>query len=103
MHPACALCKGACCETLALPIGDDEVMRDWLEARGQLFVRPDGRKGVRIDARCPHLSGAGACGVYENRPVLCEQYPVGGVACREAVAALRPPAAATAIYARMDD
>ncbi len=90
---ACARCRGACCESIVLPVVLDEVpvgIRQAMKLRGS--VRDIG--GVRIDSRCRHLSRKGLCAIHEARPDICRRFEVGSPACRAAIEANRPRVAA---------
>lgn len=104
MHPACDLCRGACCETLVLPLPRSATKgeRKWLELRGR---REEIAKSdvVRVPCRCLVLSSTtGRCMIYDDRPQPCRDFPVGGEQCRAAVASLRPESK-QAILSRMRD
>jgi hypothetical protein len=81
IHPACALCKGACCEGFALnPRAwgwPDDVSR-WLEFHGERSVL-----GVEFDKPCKHKCSDGKCGIYydDDRPAMCASFEVGSEAC----------------------
>ena len=81
MNQLCIDCGGACCKFVTIPL--DMVRyrfdRDWLKARGKLL--PDGR--WIIEARCPKLGVNGRCKCYDERPLACMDYEVGGEACME--------------------
>jgi hypothetical protein len=82
----CATCKGACCESFAIPLPPDpgpDVVR-WLGYRGEIHHR-----ALRIELPCSMLSD-GACTIWTSRPQPCRDYLVGGSACRDAIAARRP-------------
>lgn len=82
MNPACALCRGACCESIALPIPTDpdvDTVR-WLSYRGTIR-----NQMLRIEARCSQLTPDGQCGQWASRPKPCQDYPVGSDACRYAI------------------
>lgn len=102
MHPACAICRGACCETVVIPLPEPRHMTrgmwELLMLRGDLTP---GGGGVRLDAPCRHLTRAGKCGIHDDRPQVCRDYKVGGPACRAAVRDRRPPAVVERIYERM--
>ena len=83
----CDVCKGACCETLVLP-----VELGLMSNQDRRFFRLRGDfepGGLRVDAACRQLVD-GRCGVYETRPEACRTYEVGSSACRAAVRARRP-------------
>lgn len=82
MHPACALCRGACCEFFALPVrglGWPEDVTRWLELHGQTVAT-----AVEFNCACTKLVD-GKCSIYASRPHLCSEYEVGGDHCRYTV------------------
>lgn len=86
MEADCGVCLGACCEDLLVPVDPealDEVALEWLEARGRMEVFRD-RPHLWVEAPCPHLAG-GRCGIYEQRPLVCQAYVMGGERCVETV------------------
>lgn len=86
-HPACELCRGACCETLSVPLNVGTLSND-----SRRYFRMRGRiegSTLRLDAPCQALTGEGTCGVYSTRPQGCKDYVVGGDACVAAVRAQR--------------
>lgn len=88
----CWRCHGACCESLLLP-GSLQVEEEWAQARGirrvtlQTYSGPE--EALEAPCPCPKLSPLGSCSIYETRPKLCQIYPVGGPACRSAIARRR--------------
>lgn len=85
---ACRLCRGACCETLVLPVVLEEAPVD---IRQSMLMRGARRElgGVRIDSRCRFLSRKGLCSIHESRPDVCRKFEVGSPACRAAIIANR--------------
>ncbi len=85
MHPACALCRGACCESLVvdLPTGD---LGRWLGYHGRTLPSAE----VELAAPCRHLETCGTCAIWEKRPAPCHVYTVGGADCRATIARRRP-------------
>ena len=91
-HPACDLCKGACCETFVVPISWQRLPPDisrWLIMHGEPTLN-----GIRVNSPCRALGEDGKCSIYETRPTVCDEYPVGGPACKQAIATRRPKDAA---------
>lgn len=83
----CDLCRGACCETLVLP-----VELGLMSQQDKRFFRLRGDfepGGLRVDAPCRQLTDEGRCGIYQSRPDACRTYEVGSPACRAAVRARR--------------
>jgi hypothetical protein len=96
MHPACQICRGACCESIVTPRppGPDG---EWLAHHGTPL--PDGR--IELPLRCGKLSPCGTCTIHATRPQTCIVYEVGSPACRATVARRRP-AQADEILAAMN-
>ena len=90
-HPACALCRGACCESVVLPLPQEPGVKRWLSLRGKV-VDLHGSL-VRLECKCSALVN-GQCSIYQDRPTPCKDYEVGGAACRATVAERRPVSAA---------
>lgn len=79
MNTACQVCKGACCESIVVPIpSDDDGM--WLRYHATSIA-----PGLfEFATPCQKLC-AGKCSIHETRPTTCRVYEVGGVACRSTV------------------
>lgn len=90
----CRACGGACCETIIVPLSSDEDTDRWVSLHG---TRLDAR--VALDCRCSKLDTEGRCSIYDERPQLCRDFPVGSSACYDAVRARRSPED----YARIRD
>lgn len=83
MHPACDLCRGACCEVLPVPINGAAMTNDdrrHLRMRGLVLTNE-----VILNCSCSELKGDGTCGIYSSRPQVCRDFKVGGEDCRKAV------------------
>ena len=80
MHPACKLCRGACCESIYLPLSglNADGIR-WFLAHGKPMAA-----GVELECACLHLRD-GRCSIYETRPDTCNIYQVGGEACQSVI------------------
>ncbi len=82
MPPKCEECRGACCEAVLLsPYVAAQFDTEWLRTRGKLLQ--DG--WVELESRCPKLSEDGRCTIYATRPLACQTYKEGGLACMSAV------------------
>jgi len=92
VNPACSACKGACCETLVLPMPRDPEAAQWITLRG----RKEGAT-VRLTVTCNELTKDGKCGIHEYKPHACRVYDVGSPACIAAIRAQRPKEAAQLI------
>ena len=86
---ACELCKGACCESILLPIDSSPMTTEFYSARGSVFQIAN-LNFAEIPSRCPHLSGSGKCKSYASRPVACSTFPVGSPMCLVAIERRRP-------------
>lgn len=81
MNSACAICRGACCETVMVKVGDMEGdLATWLGYHGTVYGG-----WVEMGCRCEHLGGHGKCRIWEKRPKVCAGYLVGGWQCRDAI------------------
>jgi Fe-S-cluster containining protein len=76
----CDDCGGKCCKGILLPMTSDRSVNRWLELHGDRHEIV-GNDLVYIDARCKMLGDAGKCRGYEDRPQVCRDFPVDGVAC----------------------
>ena len=86
---ACELCKGACCESILIPIDASPTTTEFYSARGEVF-QIVGRTYAELPALCTHLSGSGKCKTYANRPVACSRFAVGSTMCVTAIQRRRP-------------
>jgi Fe-S-cluster containining protein len=86
---ACELCKGACCESILLPIDRSPMTQEFYRARAEV-VEIYGNTFTEIPHRCPHLSNSGRCKTYANRPVACSRFAVGSTMCLTAIERRRP-------------
>jgi Fe-S-cluster containining protein len=62
------------------PYANDDVQR-WLSYRGIMLVdHPvyENKKSLKIPLVCKHLLPDGKCGMYEDRPNVCKEFPPGG-------------------------
>lgn len=84
MSNACKLCRGACCESLLIPVNDDKFSKDFWMTRGNVFEM-QGQSFVELENRCKHLEGCGSCGIYNDRPTACRIYEVGSTACIQTI------------------
>ena len=56
----------------------------WFELHGKPH-----KFGTTLDCRCSMLK-RGKCSIWEDRPKVCEDYPVGSEACWDAIKKRRP-------------
>lgn len=83
-HPACNLCRGACCESVIIAVPDPSDQQ-WLDLHGTPT-----EAGTMLRCRCSKLRPDGLCGIYETRPKTCRVFEPGCVGCRLAIRELRP-------------
>ena len=79
-HP-CAICKGACCESLIFPAPAFTREGEFFYVRGK---RVDSGR-VEVESRCPKLTACGSCSIHDHRPAVCRDYQVGGPLCVDTV------------------
>lgn len=92
VHPACALCRGGCCETVVIPIVPEEMNTDevvWIGMRGKVVD-----DSVFLRCACANLTPSGTCGIYPTRPQVCRNFTVGGAECVTTVRLFRRAQAA---------
>lgn len=81
MNPACELCRGACCLGMRFPLSmfhSNDINR-WYRLHGQ-----EDAGMLYLDCPCSQLSGSGKCKIYEDRPQVCQMFPVGSKNCQRA-------------------
>jgi hypothetical protein len=94
IHPACALCRGACCEFFALrpkAWGWPADVAQWLEFHGE----PSPLE-VMFNLPCKKLVD-GKCSCYVDRPKMCAEFAVGSDDCRTCIKLRRRPEQAAEI------
>jgi Fe-S-cluster containining protein len=76
MNNVCELCGGACCKSFGLPLkGHQPDIAFWLSSHGEVV-----NGIINIKQPCKYLDN-GKCGIYDRRPVICSNMPVGGKMC----------------------
>ena len=86
MHPACEVCRGACCESLYVPVVRDKDARDFYNTRGSVFtIIGQPHDIAEIETRCRHLDACGKCSVHDAKPAPCTAFEVGCKECRLAI------------------
>lgn len=83
-------CTGHCCDPVyldhaALDLATDPKRNPWpedlawaLQLRFRRWEQPIAGSDVRATFDCPHYERAtGNCGVYDDRPPVCRDYPHG--------------------------
>ena len=90
IHPACALCRGACCEFMRLPVtmlAEGQDAARWASYHG---TYDPSAHTVELNCRCSKLTVDGLCSVQSNKPKMCLDAVVGGPSCVHAIAKNRP-------------
>jgi Fe-S-cluster containining protein len=95
----CAICKGACCESLVFPAPELGDQREFLQARGVEFPISG---HIEVESACKHLTSCGSCGIHAERPKVCRDYKVGGLMCLITINRRRTPGQVQEICAAID-
>jgi Fe-S-cluster containining protein len=78
MSVSCANCNACCCRLEVILMGDDDVPRAFTVTDrwgGEVMARLD-------DGWCAALDrDTLRCRIYERRPAVCREFPVGGDDC----------------------
>jgi len=98
----CEVCRGACCETWAVPVrelnpqGIDSLL--WILLHGQRRQAVPEAPSllddfIQFECKCLALDENGACSIYTDpkRPQLCASFERGGSSCLTAVSDRRTP------------
>ena len=87
IHPACELCRGACCRGLLIDADVPTFVRDldWWKYHGTQTAL-----GTMLHCQCSKLGTDGKCTVYETRPDTCRTFTVGCRECRVSIRTFRP-------------
>jgi len=86
MHAACEVCRGACCESVYVPILRDKDTREFYATRGSVFTIYGQKNDMaEIDSRCRHLDACGLCTIHDSKPAACDAFEVGCKECRLAI------------------
>jgi Fe-S-cluster containining protein len=101
MNSACYMCKGACCRSVVIFLGDggnDLQARDIIK-----FVKLHGEeisenKATRFESPCRALCD-GQCTMYDDRPRVCRSFFVGSEECIKCVDRYHSPEDAVKIKA----
>lgn len=86
----CAICRGACCESVTLGFDMDALP---LDTRRWVLLHVEGVNGQQMTfpSPCKELTAEGRCGIYDDRPTLCQVFAVGGPECLTTVKVRRTP------------
>jgi Fe-S-cluster containining protein len=80
VHPACEICKGACCKYFALWKSSFRPdVAGWIALHGK-----DEGKAVIFDVPCGMLKD-GKCSTYDARPEICRNGKPGEFSCLDAI------------------
>jgi Fe-S-cluster containining protein len=90
IHPACALCRGACCEFVRLSIGLLAEGHDAARWAGYHGTFDPSMQTVELNCRCSKLTPEGLCAVQDHKPQMCLDAIVGGPSCVHAIGRNRP-------------
>jgi len=96
----CLECRGACCETFAIRVGDikapglDSLF--WILLHGvrrEVISESKWDDLVQFECKCLELGEDGKCSIYNDsrRPKMCNDMEIGGTRCLIAVAERRTP------------
>jgi len=84
----CDACGARCCRYMAVEVEIPETEEDFDDVRWYLLHRNvrvlidhEGDWLVAFDTPCERLGPDGQCQDYENRPMLCRNYPHDGEPC----------------------
>lgn len=96
----CSKCRGACCETFAVQVGQleapdvDSLL--WILLHGvrrEVISESKWDDLVQFECKCLELDENGGCSIYNDprRPKMCSDMVIGGTRCLIAVAERRTP------------
>jgi len=74
----CACGSAACCKYVQLEVPDAYAEPDtarWLGLHGMKIEMVGAVTTVRIDTPCSALTEDNKCGIYDDRPKMCADYP----------------------------
>jgi uncharacterized protein len=81
-QPGCHTCNGLCCRHIALEIDRPTTKHDFDAIRWYLMhekvrvgIDLDNSWMIEVATPCSHLKSDHRCGVYAERPRLCQTYP----------------------------
>ena len=82
MNNPCFICKGACCESIAIGLKSiDQDNIDWLNLHEGVKAT---KQEIRFEVKCSELKD-GLCNIHDTRPQICRKYQVGSPACLNAI------------------
>lgn len=87
-QPGCHNCNGLCCRHIALEIDRPKTKTDFDNIRWYL-MHENVKVGIDLDNNwlieattpCRHLESDHRCGIYDNRPSVCREYPGSDESC----------------------
>jgi Fe-S-cluster containining protein len=79
-YDVCMECGGICCKYQPSKEvrEDDEYQIEYWDARAQKKIKTKKGWVYLSEMRCPHFTDDNLCGIYENRPELCRNFPKKG-------------------------
>ncbi|MCG3774250.1 MAG: hypothetical protein JW395_1068 [Nitrospira sp.] len=97
----CEECRGACCESFTTEIAVNPPSADaqrWIrlhssavppkfhkDAFAVTVAETNAWEELTFECRCTKLTPEGRCGIYEDRPLICELFIAGSRRCLETV------------------
>ncbi len=85
---SCSACGAACCSHVAIAIDKPTCKRDYGNIRWYLshqnvsvFIDHSGVWNIEFATKCDHLDSKGLCKIYEDRPMICREYPSDDTFC----------------------
>lgn len=84
----CVTCMAACCRYVATEIDEPESKQDYDHIRWYLhhrnvyvFIDNNGRWFLEFDAECDQLEPDHRCGIYHDRPRICQLHGEEEIVC----------------------
>jgi Fe-S-cluster containining protein len=79
-EPPCQICPAICCNYFALQIDTPNCLKDFENIRWYLMHQKvhifvdEGKWYLQVWTQCQHLQGDNRCGIYQTRPLICQEY-----------------------------
>ncbi len=84
----CSDCRARCCRSVTIEIDTPRSKRDidevkWfvLHENTVVYIDYENKWNVEFGTRCTALTDANRCSIYQDRPIICRQYPKKGDVC----------------------
>lgn len=84
-------CGGRCCKSFPMSVSPFRLGEIYQLSKGlpdqysvdavticEMLIRTDQEDDEMPSYTCKHLEAGGLCGIYEQRPKMCREYPYGG-------------------------